>query len=81
MRPGQHHPRGKVVETGTLSDLRHLTRTSIHAETADGEHIHEQVEPGELQAVLERLVQSGVTSLVSRPPTLEELFLRHYENV
>src|SRR5215216_2811084 len=26
--------RGKVVETGTLSDLRHLTRTSIHAELA-----------------------------------------------
>ena len=69
---------GKTVESGTLSELRHLTRTTIEAETLDGEHIVERVEPGELQAVLEKLVQRGVKSLVSRPPTLEEIFLRHY---
>jgi ABC-2 type transport system ATP-binding protein len=72
---------GRTVESGSLEDMRHLSRFTIDAETVDGEHVHEQVEPGELQAVLERLVQSGVTSLVSRPPTLEELFLRHYESV
>ena len=66
------------METGTLAELRHLTRTSIAVETLDGEHIVERVEPGELQAVLEKLVQRGVKSLVSRPPTLEEIFLRHY---
>ncbi len=70
---------GRTVESGSLEDMRHLSRFTIDAETADGERVHEQVEPGELQAVLERLVQSGVTSLVSRPPTLEELFLQHYE--
>ena len=70
---------GKTVESGSLADLRHLTRTTIEAETLDGEHVVEHVEPGELQAVLETLVQRGVKSLVSRPPTLEELFLRHYE--
>ncbi len=69
---------GKTVESGSLQELRHLTRTTIEAETLDGEHIVEQVEPGELQPVLEKLVQRGVKSLVSRPPTLEEIFLRHY---
>jgi ABC-2 type transport system ATP-binding protein len=71
--------KGRTVESGTLDELRHLTRTTIEAETADGEHVVEHVEPGELQAVLERLTAAGVRSLVSRPPTLEELFLRHYE--
>jgi ABC-2 type transport system ATP-binding protein len=70
---------GRTVETGTLASLRHLTRITIEAETADGNHVVEQVEPGELQGVLERLVRAGVKSLVSRPPTLEELFLRHYQ--
>jgi ABC-2 type transport system ATP-binding protein len=69
---------GKTVESGSLQDLRHLTRTTIEAETLDGEHIVERVEPGELQAVLQRLVERGVKSLVSRPATLEEIFLRHY---
>jgi ABC-2 type transport system ATP-binding protein len=70
---------GRTVETGTLSELRHLTRITIEADTADGEHVVEQVEPGELQGVLEKLVARGVTALESRPPTLEELFLRHYQ--
>jgi ABC-2 type transport system ATP-binding protein len=70
---------GKTVESGSLTELRHLTRTTIEAETLDGEHVVEQVEPGELQPVLEKLVRQGVKSLVSRPPTLEEIFLRHYE--
>jgi ABC-2 type transport system ATP-binding protein len=69
---------GRTVETGTLSELRHLTQITIEADTADGRHVVEQVEPGELQATLEQLVKVGVTSLSSRPPTLEELFLKHY---
>ena len=36
------------------------------------------VDPGDLDTVLTRLVEHGVRSLVSTPPTLEELFLRHY---
>jgi ABC-2 type transport system ATP-binding protein len=70
---------GKTVETGSLASMRHLTRITIEADTADGRHVVEQVEPDELQATLEKLVQVGVKSLVSRPPTLEELFLRHYQ--
>jgi ABC-2 type transport system ATP-binding protein len=70
---------GRTVESGSLAELRHLTHITIEADTADGEHVVEQVEPGELQGVLERLVARGVRSLESRPPTLEELFLRHYQ--
>ncbi|KZB81739.1 ABC transporter ATP-binding protein [Amycolatopsis regifaucium] len=86
---------GRTVETGTLADLRHLTRTSISAELAgppDGltklENIHDlkvegnrvrfDVETRSLDDALRRLTQVGVRSLTSQPPTLEELFLRHY---
>lgn len=33
-----------------------------------------------LDAVLRSLTTSGVRSLISTPPTLEELFLRHYQD-
>ena len=69
---------GRSVESGTLAELRHLRRITIEAELVNGEHVREQVEPAELQATLERLVKVGVSSLVSHPPTLEELFLSHY---
>jgi ABC-2 type transport system ATP-binding protein len=82
---------GRTVETGTLAELRHLTRTSVTATVTrpealagvpgfriDGHQVHCEVEAAALPAVLERLTAAGVTALVSRPPTLEELFLRHY---
>jgi polyether ionophore transport system ATP-binding protein len=88
---------GRTVESGTLAALRHLTRTSIAAETArrpigldelDGVHnlqVHDgvvqfDVDTGELDAALRRLTDLGVRSLTSHPPTLEELFLRHYSD-
>ncbi len=37
-----------------------------------------QVDAGALREVLRRLAAAGVSSLLSQPPTLEELFLRHY---
>jgi ABC-2 type transport system ATP-binding protein len=37
-----------------------------------------QVDTDGLDAVLRQLSESGVRSLTSTPPTLEELFLRHY---
>jgi ABC-2 type transport system ATP-binding protein len=86
---------GRAVETGTLADLRHLTRTSISAELAapptglvdlpgvhdldvQGTRVRCQVDSDGLGAVLASLTRAGVRSLVSQPPTLEELFLRHY---
>jgi len=87
---------GRNVETGTLAELRHLTRTSISAELAtppnglanlpgvhdlqvDDHRVKLQVDTAELDSVLRQLSALGVRSLVSQPPTLEELFLRHYE--
>src|SRR6266576_797515 len=79
---------GRTVETGALADLRHLTRTSIDAELAGLAGVHDldvtgnrvrcQVDSGALDDVLRLLTATGVRSLVSRPPTLEELFLMHY---
>ncbi|WP_149258735.1 ABC transporter ATP-binding protein [Actinomadura sp. K4S16] len=88
--------KGRTAETGTLDELRHLTRTSIRAELAgapdgvplpgahdvriDGTTIEFQVDASELDAALKELTRIGVRTLTSRPPTLEELFLRHYED-
>ncbi len=86
---------GRIVETGTLAEMRHLTRTSITAELerpVDGlasvAGVHDlvitgrlvscQVDPSDLGTVLQHLGRAGVVSLTSQPPTLEELFLRHY---
>jgi ABC-2 type transport system ATP-binding protein len=86
---------GRTVESGTLDELRHLTRTSITAETfgpggglanlagvhgfeVDGNHVRFDVDTDHLDAAVRRLGELGVRSLVSHPPTLEELFLRHY---
>ena len=89
---------GRTVETGTLADMRHLTRTTIDAElsgpfTADGlAGVHDavfdkvdggfrlrcEVDNAALNDVLGRLSAVGVRTLTCSPPTLEELFLRHY---
>jgi ABC-2 type transport system ATP-binding protein len=86
---------GRAVESGSLAELRHLTRTSVRAELAgsgDGladlpgvhdliarnSHIEFDVDTAQLDAVLRKLSEVGVKSLICQPPTLEELFLRHY---
>jgi ABC-2 type transport system ATP-binding protein len=88
---------GRVVESGALSDIRHLTRTSVTAELAseptglaeargvhdlriEGNTVNCLVDTAELGAFLDRLSPFGVRSLVSQPPTLEELFLRLYSD-
>jgi ABC-2 type transport system ATP-binding protein len=89
---------GKIIETGTLSELRHLTRTNLFVETKQpmtglhdikGVHgIEEkdngltfQVDTEELDNVIKYVSQYGVKKLESAPPTLEDLFMRHYEGV
>ena len=89
---------GKVVETGTLAEMRHLTRTSIHAEldavpqqlswdwpvctssTSRATGCTSRSTPPSSDEVLQLLTRAGVHSLTSQPPTLEELFLRHYQD-
>jgi len=86
---------GRVVESGPLEQLRHLTRTSVTADVASvppglellpGVHdvvvadhrVSAQVEPSGLAALMQALTVAGLNGLTSRPPTLEDLFLRHY---
>ncbi|MBO1419029.1 ABC transporter ATP-binding protein [Streptomyces sp. FH025] len=86
---------GRVVQSGTLGELRHLTRTTVEAETdhpvtgldtldgvhglrTDGRRVHFAVDGARLDAAVRKLSEAGLRSLVSHPPTLEELMLRHY---
>ena len=50
----------------------------VHDLEIAGNRVSCQVDDRVLPEVLRRLAAAGVRSLVSQPPTLEELFLRHY---
>jgi ABC-2 type transport system ATP-binding protein len=50
----------------------------VHDVSRDGPRVRFSVDQRELNRVLGRLVDLDVRNLVSSPPTLEELFLRHY---
>ena len=86
---------GRTVESGTLTDLRHLTRTTISVETArpiaglaDLPGVHDaviestrarfDVDAAELDPVMRHLGGFGLRALTSAPPSLEDLFMRHY---
>jgi ABC-2 type transport system ATP-binding protein len=86
---------GATVESGTIAELRHLTRTQVTAVLdggADGlaslagvhdlvildRHVTFAVDEAELPAVLGAVAALRPRSLVANPPSLEELFLRHY---
>jgi len=89
---------GKVVQSGTLGELRHLTRTTVIVETerpadelatvpgvahidhVDG-RVRFDVDTDHLDEAMGYLAPLRVRSLVSHPPTLEELFLRHFDEV
>lgn len=86
---------GRTVETGSLAELRHLTRTYVDATLTgpvpdlgglpledldiEGARVRCLVPAAELGRLLELLARAGIESLVSQPPTLEQLFLRHYD--
>jgi ABC-2 type transport system ATP-binding protein len=89
---------GQIIETGTLDELRHLTRTSLLVETKQpipalgnvngvrdivmkDQALSFQVDTGELDNVMKYISQFGIVKLESAPPTLEDLFMRHYEGV
>jgi ABC-2 type transport system ATP-binding protein len=88
---------GRNVETGTLDELRHLTRTTISAEVdrspenlsqligvhdlvVSDHRVEFEVDSDRIAEVLSQLSSLGVRSILSHPPTLEELFLRHYQD-
>jgi ABC-2 type transport system ATP-binding protein len=86
---------GKVVQSGTLAELRHLTRTTMivqterpsdriqevpgvqHVSHQDG-HVSFDVDTDHIDEAMDYLAPLKITSLVSHPPTLEELFLRQF---
>ena len=85
---------GRVVEVGTLAEMRHLSALSIEATFSDsppdlasvpgvsdvevdGNRVRLQVR-GSVQPLLERLASARVTQMLSREPSLEELFLAQY---
>jgi ABC-2 type transport system ATP-binding protein len=86
---------GKDVESGTLDELRHLTRTSVTAETkqpaerlaelpgvhnftSENGRVHFDVDTDQIDTAIKEVSALGLRNLVSRPPTLEQLFMRHY---
>jgi ABC-2 type transport system ATP-binding protein len=86
---------GKAVETGTLAEMRHLTRTSfrvataakladvqklagVHDARAEADQLVFDADTDAVNGVLAALTKAGVSSLSVSPPSLEELFLRHY---
>ncbi|QDZ16886.1 ABC transporter ATP-binding protein [Humibacter ginsenosidimutans] len=87
---------GKAVESGSLADLRHLTRTEVsflaegvdvaavealagaHEVTQANDRIHFTVDSSNVAQTLPGLGALNVQALTVTPPSLEELFLRHY---
>lgn len=87
---------GEIIESGTLQEMRHLTRTNltmttvkpplqleqqpgVHEVVKDGDVVTFQVDTEHLASVIQYVSTFGVTSLESAQPTLEDLFMRHYE--
>jgi ABC-2 type transport system ATP-binding protein len=85
---------GKLIEMGTLAQMRHLSALSVEATfeavipdlsqvpgvtsiDRDGRVVRCQVR-GSVEPLLKILAAAGVTRLVSREPSLEELFLAQY---
>jgi ABC-2 type transport system ATP-binding protein len=85
---------GSLIEVGTLAEMRHLSALSIDAEfdteppdlsrvpgvtavTVEGNRVRCQV-VGSVEPLLTVLAAAGVHHLLSREPSLEELFLAHY---
>lgn len=88
---------GSVVESGTLEELRHLTRSTIHLKVTNEvtplsslHFIHDWSQIDQNQAtfsidhqsmdnLLQVLTEYQIQKLEILPPTLEELFMRHYQ--
>jgi ABC-2 type transport system ATP-binding protein len=85
---------GVLVDVGTLSEMRHLSSLTVEATfdgsvpdltrvpgvnavQVDGHVVRCQVQ-GSVEPLLKVLAISGVHELLSREPSLEELFLAHY---
>ena len=88
---------GRIVESGTLEQLRRHTRSTVHAvlrrPPADAAAFHEirharldgarltgSVDAGRIDPALAELGRYGLVDLTVTPPSLEDLFLRRYDD-
>jgi ABC-2 type transport system ATP-binding protein len=87
---------GRLVDEGTLAELRHLGAQTVEvtfagpvpalpqidgvAAAAAGENALSFEVTGSVAPLLSALAGKGVVSLRSREPSLEEIFLHHYED-
>jgi ABC-2 type transport system ATP-binding protein len=86
--------KGSLVEMGTLAEMRHLSALTVEATfdgsvpdlsrvpgvdsvVVEGRTVRCQVQ-GPVEPLLKVLASSSVHELLSREPSLEELFLSHY---
>ena len=89
--------KGQIVESGTLTDLRHLTRTTVNVETEaeakglsemngiydvfqDGRKYRFSADTDSITALMRFLLPFGIKSITIEPPSLEELFMYHYDD-
>jgi ABC-2 type transport system ATP-binding protein len=87
---------GRLVDEGTLAELRHLSAQTIevtfdgpppsldglpgvHAESAGSNALRIEV-AGSIRPLLAALADEPVVALTSREPSLEEIFLHHYDS-
>jgi ABC-2 type transport system ATP-binding protein len=66
----------RVGTPATLADVAKLP--GVHDARAEADHLVFDVDTDAMDGVLGALTTAGVTSLTVSPPSLEELFLRHY---
>lgn len=86
---------GRLIECGTLDELRHLTRMQLTVKTRmpieslaswQGVYDAKLTEMGwtfhaaaeEMELIMQKLSDYGIQRIDSAPPTLEDLFMRHY---
>ena len=86
---------GELLEIGTVAEMRHLSAYTVDATFAgpppdvsavpgvnacsvEGQRLHCEV-TGSVEPLLRTLVDAGVQELLSTKPSLEELFLSHYQ--
>jgi ABC-2 type transport system ATP-binding protein len=88
---------GRAMESGSLQQLRHLSRSRVDARVAavpqglaglpgiHGLEVNErrvtcEVSDEGMGPLMAALSAAGLQSLTSQPPTLEEVFLKHYQD-
>jgi len=91
---------GEIVDSGTLEDMRHLTRNHVEvslktpadealpklgalagvygAKAKDGQ-LSFQMDTSSTEGIMRFLADCGIERITSSPPTLEELFIQHYD--